>query len=48
MLPCNLETLSEEKKERAMEMLDRLRGLLQKLPFENYITLARLLYHLKK
>ena len=40
--------MSGEKKETALEMLGRLKGLLQKLPYENYITLAKLLYHLKK
>ena len=48
MLPCNLETASEEKAALALEMLERLKGLLQKLPYENYITLARLLYHLHR
>ena len=48
ILPCKLETVTGEKRETALEMLERLKGLLQKLPYENYITLAKLLYHLKK
>ena len=31
-----------------MELLEQLRGLLQKLPYENFITLARLLFHLNR
>ena len=48
MLPCNMETVTGEKKERALEMLERLKGLLQNLPFKNYITMAKLLHHLNK
>ena len=43
-----MEMVTGEKRDTAEEMLGRLRGLLQKLPYENYITLAKLLYHLNK
>lgn len=48
ILPCKLETITGGKAESAVTMLDRLKGLLQKLPYENYITLAKLLYHLNR
>lgn len=48
ILPCKIESLTGEKAESAKKMLDRLKGLLQKLPYENYITLAKLLYHLNR
>ena len=47
-LPCNLEKANEDTKAVAMELLEQLRGLLQKLPYENFITLARLLFHLNR
>jgi len=48
ILPCDLEKATGDKKTVALETLERLRGLLQKLPYENYVTLARLLFHLAR
>ena len=48
ILPCKLDTAKGEKAQMAHGMIERLKGLIQKLPYQNYITLARLLFHLNR
>lgn len=48
MLPIKLETAKGEKAQMAYDLIERLKGIVQKLPSENYVTLARLLFHLHR
>ena len=48
ILPCKFDSVSEEKAEMARGLIERLKGIIQRLPYQNYITLARLLFHLNR
>ncbi|XP_019853956.1 PREDICTED: rho GTPase-activating protein 29-like [Amphimedon queenslandica] len=47
-LPCDLSAATNDKEMKARELLKRLRELIYRLPEQNQLTLARLMYHLHR